>query len=136
MASLTQVTRISAASEKAGDGTTRATAGTKIYCHYVGTLQNGQQFDSSRTKRRPFSFIVGHGQVIQAWEIIMLQELTLGERATFKCPSELCYGPSGAGGVIPPDADLNFDIELLAVGNKCATGFTLPDTEKNGCALL
>ena len=50
----------------------------------------------------------------------MLQELTLGQRATFKCPSDMCYGPSGAGGVIPPDADLIFDIELLAVGDQCA----------------
>ena len=121
---------------KAGDGQTRAVAGQKIYCHYVGTLLNGQKFDSSRDKRRPFSFTVGLGQVIQAWEIIILQELTLGQRATFRCPSDLCYGPSGAGGVIPPNADLVFDIELLAVGDQCASGFTLPGQEKGGCVLL
>ena len=134
MASLTTVTKTSQA--KKGDGKTRAKTGDKVYCHYVGTLMNGQKFDSSRDKRRPFSFNVGLGQVIQAWEVIMLNELTLGQRATFECPSTLCYGPSGAGGVIPPDADLIFDIELLAVGDQCAPGFTLPGKESGGCILL
>ena len=132
-AAMASVERVS--EQKAG-GALRPVAGQKIYCHYVGTLLNGQKFDSSRDKRRPFSFTVGQGQVIQAWEIIMLKELTLGQRATFKCPSSLCYGPSGAAGVIPPNADLIFDIELLAVGDQCASGFVLPGQSSGGCVLL
>ena len=84
---------------KQGDGTTRATKGTVVHCHYVGTLKsNGQKFDSSRDKRRPFTFVVGVGQVIEGWDIIMLQHLTLGGRATFAIASDKAYGPAGAGG--------------------------------------
>ena len=119
-----------------GNPSIRATTGDKVYCHYIGTLKNGQQFDSSRDKRSPFSFTVGIGQVIQGWDIAMLQHLSLGERSTFAIASDKAYGPRGAGGVIPPDADLTFDIELLAVGNNCASGFIIPGTETGwGCVV-
>jgi FKBP-type peptidyl-prolyl cis-trans isomerase len=115
----------------------RPTTGDNVFCHYIGTLKsNGQKFDSSRDKRRPFNFTVGIGQVIQGWDIAMLQHLTLGERSIFEIASDKAYGPKGAGGVIPPDADLVFDIELLAINEQTASGFSLPGQDKGGCVLL
>jgi FK506-binding protein 1 len=121
-----------------GNPSIRPTTGDKVYCHYIGTLQtNGQKFDSSRDKRTPFSFTVGVGQVIQGWDIAMIQHLCLGERSTFNIDSSMAYGPRGAGGVIPPDANLTFDIELLAVGDQCSNGFSLPGTEQSwSCNIL
>ena len=132
----TGVEKVSTASK--GDAAIRPTTGDKVYCHYIGTLtSNSQKFDSSRDKRRPFSFNVGVGQVIEGWDIAMLQHLCLGERSTFNIASEKAYGPNGAGGVIPPEAGLTFDIELLAVGNQCASGFSLPGSEAGwGCTIL
>ena len=118
-------------------GTVRPVTGDVVYCHYIGTLKsNGQKFDSSRDKRKPFTFTVGIGQVIQGWDIAMLQHLSLGERSIFEISSDKAYGPNGAGGVIPPDADLIFDIELLAVGDKAVLGFNVPGSEGSGCVLL
>jgi FK506-binding protein 1 len=137
MASLTQngVTKTSTTS--AGNDAIRPKTGDTVYCHYVGTLKsNGQKFDSSRDKRRPFTFQVGIGQVIQGWDIAMLEQLTLGERSTFEIDSDKAYGPRGAGGVIPPDADLIFDIELLAVNEHVVSNFILPGSESGGCVLL
>ena len=138
MSSLTGSGVVCESTAKQGDGATRATPGTRVHCHYIGTLKsNGQKFDSSRDKRRPFSFVAGAGQVIEGWDIIMLQHLTLGGRATFSIASDKAYGPAGAGGVIPPNADLVFDIELLAVGDKCATGFSLDGDGSGGfCNIL
>ena len=121
----------------AGNDAIRPKAGDTVYCHYIGTLKSsGQQFDSSRDKRRAFTFQVGIGQVIQGWDIAMLDHLSLGERSIFDIESDKAYGPRGAGGVIPPDADLIFDIELLAVNDKVASNFTLPENESSGCVLL
>ena len=66
----------------------------------------------------------------------MLDQLSLGERSIFDIDSDKAYGPRGAGGVIPPDADLIFDIELLAINEKVASNFTLPGNESSGCVLL
>ena len=97
-------------------GGVRAKQGDTVYCHYTGRLvSNGQKFDSSRDKGRPFSFKVGCGQVIQGWDIIMLEHLGLGDSGTFRLDSSVGYGARGAGGVIPPNADLVFDVELLAI---------------------
>lgn len=81
--------------------------------HYTGTLENGSVFDSSRNKGRPFQFKLGLGQVIKGWDEGVAQ-LSKGQRATLKCSPDYAYGSSGAGGVIPPNATLNFDVELIS----------------------
>jgi peptidylprolyl isomerase len=100
---------------KKGNGT-KAEAGKKVTVHYTGKLMDGKVFDSSRDRDQPFSFELGSRQVIQGWEegIALLRE---GDQATFILPSDLAYGPNGAGGVIPPNATLIFDVELLKVSD-------------------
>ena len=99
-----------------GNPSIRPTTGDKVYCHYIGTLQtNGQKFDSSRDKRTPFSFTVGVGQVIQGWDIAMIQHLCLGERSTFNIDSSMAYGPRGVSGKIPPNATLYFNVVISSV---------------------
>ena len=75
---------------------------------------NGNEFDSSYKRNLPFEFQLGVGQVIKGWDEA-LKVLKTGEKGTFIIPSELGYGPRGAGGVIPPNATLIFDIELLEI---------------------
>jgi len=80
-----------------------------------GTLaSNGQKFDASRDRGRPFSFTIGIGQVIQGWDDGVIQ-MSKGEKAVLEITSDFGYGPRGAGGVIPPNADLNFEVELLGI---------------------
>lgn len=89
-----------------------AEAGNLVYVHYTGTLEDGTQFDSSYDRGEPFQFILGAGQVIPGWdEGIAL--LHVGGKATLVIPPELAYGDRGAGGVIPPDATLIFEVELV-----------------------
>ncbi len=88
--------------------------GQTVIVHYVGTLQNGKKFDSSRDRGTPFSFVLGQGQVIRGWdEGIALMKV--GSRARLTIPPQLGYGSGGAGNVIPPNATLIFDVELLGV---------------------
>lgn len=93
---------------------TRATKGKKVSVHYKGQLVNGMEFDNSYKRKSPIDFVVGIGQVIPGWdEGIML--LQVGDKARFVIPSDLAYGSRGAGGVIPPNATLIFDVELVDV---------------------
>ncbi|MBF4485179.1 MULTISPECIES: peptidylprolyl isomerase [unclassified Flavobacterium] len=96
-----------------GDGK-KAEAGKTVAVHYEGSLENGKVFDSSYPRKKPIEFRLGQGQVIEGWDegIALLQ---VGDKARFVIPSDLAYGASGAGGVIPPHATLIFDVELMDV---------------------
>jgi peptidyl-prolyl cis-trans isomerase A (cyclophilin A) len=96
-----------------GDGK-QAEAGKTVSVHYEGSLENGKVFDSSYPRKKPIEFKLGIGQVIEGWdEGIAL--LKVGDKARFVIPSDLGYGSRGAGGVIPPNATLIFDVELMEV---------------------
>jgi len=82
--------------------------------HYIGTLTNGSKFDASYDRGRPFSFTIGTGQVIRGWDEGVMK-MSLGEKAKLHITSDYGYGPEGAGGVIPPNADLIFQVELLNI---------------------
>ncbi|HAD97705.1 MAG TPA: peptidylprolyl isomerase [Cryomorphaceae bacterium] len=100
--------------EKKGDGK-KAEKGKKVAVHYRGSLINGQVFDDSYRRNQPITFQLGTGQVIPGWDegIGLLQE---GDEARLVIPPQLGYGSAGAGGVIPPDSWLIFDVTLVRVG--------------------
>lgn len=95
-----------------------ATMGKNVVVHYTGWLYNndqqGAKFDSSKDRRDPFSFPLGGGMVIQGWDEGVVG-MRVGGARTLIIPPELGYGAHGAGGVIPPNATLKFEVELLAV---------------------
>jgi peptidyl-prolyl cis-trans isomerase A (cyclophilin A) len=98
---------------KLGNGK-QAETGKTVRVHYEGRLLNGKIFDSSYERNAPIEFLLGVGQVIQGWdEGIALMEV--GGKATLTIPPELGYGSRGAGGIIPPNATLIFDVELVDV---------------------
>ena len=99
---------------KEGDGKTRPKQGQTVTVHYVGTLTNGTKFDSSRDKKRPFKFVLGKGEVIRGWDEGVAQ-MTVGQIAKLTISSDLAYGAGGVPGVIPPNATLIFEVELLKV---------------------
>jgi len=105
---------------KVGDGT-EATAGKMVSVHYTGWLydeaaadKHGKKFDSSRDRGQPFQFPLGGGQVIKGWDQGVVG-MKIGGQRTLVIPAEMGYGARGAGGVIPPNATLIFDVELLGV---------------------
>ena len=97
-----------------GTGAT-AQPGKNVKVHYSGFLTNGTKFDSSRDRGEPFVFPLGAGQVIKGWDE-GVAGMKVGGQRQLRIPPELGYGASGAGSVIPPNATLIFDVELLEVG--------------------
>jgi len=99
---------------KDGDKKNYPHKGDKVHVHYKGTLLNGKQFDSSYDRGSPLPFTLGVGQVIKCWDMSVMR-LSIGEKISVVCPSELAYGSRGAGNVIPPNSDLVFEMELMNI---------------------
>jgi len=93
--------------------------GDKLAMHYTGTLDNGETFDSSRTRGQPFVFTIGRSQVIKGWDQGLL-DMCLGEKRILTIPSDMAYGDRGYPPVIPAGATLTFDVELLEIQNRKA----------------
>lgn len=107
------ITQLSYDIEIQGSGA-EAQAGDTVSVHYVGRLQDGTQFDSSRDAGRPFSFTLGQGQVIQGWDEGVVG-MKVGETRSLSIPSDMAYGANGFPPVIPPNAPLFFEVELLDI---------------------
>mmetsp|Transcript_102498 Transcript_102498/g.320462 ORF Transcript_102498/g.320462 Transcript_102498/m.320462 type:complete len:110 (+) Transcript_102498:106-435(+) len=100
---------------KAGDNANFPKEGDTVTMHYTGTLtKDGKKFDSSVDRGQPFKTKIGVGQVIRGWDEGVPQ-MSLGEKAILRMTSDFGYGAAGAGGVIPPNADLTFEVELLKI---------------------
>jgi FKBP-type peptidyl-prolyl cis-trans isomerase len=93
---------------------TAAKSGDTVEVHYTGWLTNGTKFDSSHDRRRPFSFTLGQGRVIKGWDE-GVAGMQVGGKRKLTIPADLGYGSRGAGGVIPPNAELLFEVELLKI---------------------
>ena len=96
-----------------GDGAVAA-AGQQVVVHYTGWLTDGRKFDSSHDRAEPFDFALGRGHVIRGWDE-GVAGMKVGGRRRLTIPPQLGYGARGAGGVIPPNATLVFEVELLGI---------------------
>jgi len=100
---------------KEGDGKNFPQKGDTLMMHYTGKLKKtGSKFDSSVDRGQPFRFTIGVGQVIKGWDVGVMQ-MSVGEKAELDMTPDFGYGSRGAGGVIPPNADLLFEVELLKI---------------------
>ena len=115
-----KITELITKDDAAGSGN-EAVAGRQVSVHYTGWLYDegrpdhkGQKFDSSRDRNEPFAFRLGAGQVIPGWDQ-GVAGMKVGGRRTLTVPPQMGYGSQGAGGVIPPNATLLFEVELLDV---------------------
>lgn len=88
--------------------------GQKVKIHYEGFLENGSRIDSSRIRGVPFTFKIGKGEVIQAWDLA-LPQISLHSRVLITTTPDLAYGSKGLAGAVPPNSSLKFDIELLDI---------------------
>jgi FKBP-type peptidyl-prolyl cis-trans isomerase FkpA len=114
MASTTTASGLVIDDIKEGNGAAAA-AGQSVTVHYTGWLTDGRKFDSSKDRNDPFVFPLGRGHVIKGWDE-GVQGMRVGGVRKLTIPPELGYGARGAGGVIPPNATLVFEVELLGVG--------------------
>jgi rhodanese-related sulfurtransferase len=116
-----------------------AETGTRVSVHYEGRLEDGEVFDASRPRGQPFAFTIGAGQVIRGWED-GVTGMKIGETRRLTIPPELGYGAAGAGGVIPPNATLVFEIELLDVSTPVTLGEATPEAllqaQKDGVVII
>lgn len=116
-----------------------AELGQTAYVHYTGKLENGETFDSSIPRGQPLAFVLGQGRVIRGWEEGVLG-MKVGEKRVLTIPPELGYGATGAGGVIPPNATLVFEVELMDVQTPATLGQVdaagLLDAQKNGAIVI
>ena len=103
-------------------------SGNEITAHYTGTLDNGTVFDSSRTRGKEFKFTIGKGQVIKGWDQ-GFATMKKGEIAVLRCRSDYAYGSQGQG-EIPPNATLNFNVELLNFKEKSKESWEMTTEEK------
>jgi len=97
-----------------GDGKTFPKSGQTVVVHYTGTLTDGKKFDSSKDRGKPFKFRIGQGEVIKGWDEGVAQ-MSVGQKAKLTCTPDYAYGAKGAGGVIPPNATLIFEVDLLGL---------------------
>ena len=121
-----------------GDGLTTS-IGSRISVHYKGMLTNGVTFDASRPRGMPFSFEIGAGQVIQGWEQGVIG-MKVSEVRKLTIPPKLAYGATGAGNLIPPNATLIFEIELLEISDPINLGEACPEilkkAQKEGAVII
>ncbi|KDE02436.1 FK506-binding protein 1 [Microbotryum lychnidis-dioicae p1A1 Lamole] len=99
---------------QAGDGQNFPKKGDTVSMHYVGTLLNGNKFDSSRDRGQPFQTKIGVGQVIKGWDEGVPQ-LSLGQKAKLTCTPDYAYGSRAMGNIIPANSTLIFEVELLKI---------------------